>query len=58
MLSTLKRFWNDEEGLSTVEYALLLVLIVIAGVTAWQTLGGSVSSKVGEVDDTISAAGG
>lgn len=54
MTELMKRFWLDEEGLTTVEYALLLVLIVIAGVTAWTTLGGSVSTKVGEVNNTIS----
>ena len=53
MFDALKRLWNDEDGLSTVEYALLLVLIVIVGVTAWTTLGNNVSSKVGEVNTTI-----
>ena len=46
MLELLEGLWRDEEGLSTVEYALLLVLIVIVGVTSWRTLGTSVSSKV------------
>lgn len=56
MIATLRKLWRDEEGLSTVEYALLLVLIVIAGVTAWQTLGGSVSTKVDEVNNTVAGA--
>ena len=56
MMDTLRKLWKDEEGLSTVEYALLLVLIVIVGITAWQTLGASVNGKVLEVNDTIAAA--
>jgi len=50
MLATIAKLWKDEEGLSTVEYALLLVLIVIVGITAWQTLGSSVSGRVDEVN--------
>ena len=53
MFDALKRLWTDEDGLTTVEYALLLVLIVIVGITAWQSLGGSVSDKVDEVNNTI-----
>ena len=53
MFAALKTLYKDETGLSTVEYALLLVLIAIAGVTAWKTLGSSVSTKVGNVTATI-----
>jgi len=56
MLKALKTLWKDDDGLTTVEYALLLVLIVIVGITAWQSLGSSVSSKVGEVNTTIGGA--
>ncbi len=56
MFAAFRSLWNDEDGLTTVEYALLLVLIVIVGITAWQSLGGSVSSKVDEVNNTISGA--
>ncbi len=53
MLRTLKQLWSDEAGLTTVEYALLLVLIVAAAVTAWTQLGSQVSTEVGGVKDTI-----
>jgi len=46
VIETLKHLCLDEEGLSNVEYALLLVLIVIVGITAWQTLGVQVSEEV------------
>lgn len=29
--------WKDEKGLTTVEYALLLALVVVAGATARTT---------------------
>ena len=38
--------WNDEEGLTTVEYALLLALVAIAAITAWTTLGQRTSGTV------------
>ncbi len=53
MLRTLKQLWTDEAGLTTVEYALLLVLIVAAAVTAWTQLGSQVSTEVGDVKDTL-----
>ena len=46
MLPKLVALWKDEAGLTTVEYALLLVLIVSVGVLAWQTLGTTVSANV------------
>ncbi|MEN6305678.1 MAG: Flp family type IVb pilin [Armatimonadia bacterium] len=42
----LKSVWKDEEGLTTVEYALLLALVAIAAISAWMTLGSRVSGTV------------
>ena len=53
MLGYLKRLWHEEEGLTTVEYALLLVLVVVVAITAWQTLGTNVTTKVTEVANTV-----
>ncbi len=52
-MKMLARLWKDEEGLTSVEYALLLVLVVIVAITAWQTLGNRVTNKVGEVNNAI-----
>ena len=41
----MKKFWMDEDGLTTVEYALLLALIVAVAVTAWSGLGGKVQNS-------------
>lgn len=49
--------WKDEEGLTTVEYALLLALVVVAGILAWQGLGNTVQNTVNESASKISDAG-
>ena len=54
----MKKLWMDEEGLTTVEYALLLALVVVAGITAWSTLGGTVENTVSDSADTIANASG
>ena len=38
MLQELRKLWPDEDGLTTVEYALLLVMIVVIAFTAWRSL--------------------
>ena len=53
MIQALKQLWADETGLTTVEYALLLVLIVAAAVTAWTQLGSQVSTQVTDVKSTL-----
>lgn len=42
----LKRLWADEEGLTTVEYALLLALLVVAALVTWTTFGHTIRNKV------------
>ena len=46
MRSVLSKLWKDEDGLTTVEYALLLVLIVIVAIAAWKLLGRKVNNAV------------
>ena len=48
-----KKLWKDEEGLTTVEYALLLALVAIAAISAWTMLGSKVSSTVTTVNEAI-----
>jgi Flp pilus assembly pilin Flp len=44
---------RDERGLSTVEYVILLVLMAVAGITIWNTLGGTVVRKIKESNARI-----
>ncbi|MCE5217279.1 hypothetical protein LLH03_09655 [bacterium] len=46
MRQALRRLMTDETGIGTVEYALLLVLIVVAASTAWHIFGRQIAAKV------------
>jgi Flp pilus assembly pilin Flp len=46
-------YWKDEDGLTTVEYALLLALIVVVAITAWTALGAGVNTTVTDVDSAM-----
>lgn len=48
-----KRFISDEEGLETVEYAVMTALIVGAMVLAITALSGAVSGRFGETQLVI-----
>jgi Flp pilus assembly pilin Flp len=45
--------WRDEGGLTTVEYALLLVLVAIAAVTLWAALGSRVDGMVSPAESSV-----
>jgi Flp pilus assembly pilin Flp len=55
--SALGALLRDEQGLSTVEYVLILVLIGIGAIAAWRGFGGGVRTRVqrgvGEVDSLV-----
>ena len=44
----------EEEGTSTVEYALLLAAVVIVSIGAWTALGASLRRVVGATANSIS----
>lgn len=46
IITLLNRLRADERGLSTVEYVVLLVLIVAMAVAAWNTFGQDVLAKL------------
>jgi len=48
---------RDEEGLSTVEYAVLLSAIIVGLTVTWQPLVG-VMANTGEQTEQVIAAGG
>ncbi len=53
MIQTLKRFISNEEGLETVEYAVMLGLIVAVLIIAITALGTTASSKFEDVTSEI-----
>ncbi len=57
MLQTLKRFMSDEQGLETVEYAVMAALVVAAVVLAVQGLRTAVAGRFNETATTITTSG-
>jgi Flp pilus assembly pilin Flp len=52
-----KSLVKDEEGLSTVEYIIILILIAVIAIVAWQAFGSAVKSKVEGSTDNITNLG-
>lgn len=46
MIHMLHSLWNDTDGLTSVEYALLLALLVVAAIAQWTILGTRVQQTV------------
>ncbi|MBY8049030.1 Flp family type IVb pilin [Vibrio fluvialis] len=49
-----KDFWQDEEGLTAVEYAVAGSLIALAVVTAFTNLGTAVGDAINDMTNVIS----
>lgn len=41
-----RRLWTDEHGLSTVEYIVLLAVIVVGAIGIWKSIGGNLISSL------------
>ena len=41
-----KQVASDQHGLSTLEYVILFVIIVVGGLTVWSKLGGELSDNL------------
>jgi len=50
---SISKFLKDEEGLTTVEYAVAGTLIALAVVAAFTQLGNSVGEAINEIDNVI-----
>ena len=55
MKDVLKRFFRDERGLETVEYAIIAGLIVVATIATVASIGGWVSLKFTQLDAGLAA---
>jgi len=51
-----RKLWQDESGVSTVEYALLLAVLVVGTVSAWTGLREAISSTITDIANTISGS--
>jgi len=52
-MELVKRFIRDEQGLETVEYAIILGLIVLATIGFVTTIGGWVSNQFGGLANNL-----
>ena len=50
----IKSFLADEEGLTTVEYAVAGTLIALAVIAAFSSLGTTVGSKINDIESNLS----
>ena len=59
MLDFLRLLWEDESGPTMVEYALLLAIVALSGVAAWQSFGGTLGrTVVAGVEEVATTIGG
>ncbi len=56
-LVTVRRFLVSEAGPTAVEYAVLLALILVACITIVTSLGTTISSTFGNVNNALSGPG-
>jgi pilus assembly protein Flp/PilA len=49
----IKKFLRDETGLELSEYAVAAALVAIAAVAAFKLLGGTIDTKIRELDTKI-----
>lgn len=40
-----RQLWNDEQGTTTIEYALMLMVMVVGAITAWRITGQTVGDS-------------
>jgi len=58
MKKLLCRFWNDEDGVTAIEYGLIAALIAVTLIAGASAAGVSVNSLFTSVSGTMDAAGG
>jgi pilus assembly protein Flp/PilA len=58
MANILQRFRKNTSGASMVEYALLVALIALVAMGAFQTLGTNINTRMGTAATTIGGGGG
>lgn len=51
--SALRRFWNEDDGATLVEYVLLVALIAVVCVGAVTLLGSNTNTKLNSAADAL-----
>jgi len=58
MTGILKRLWKEEEGQDLTEYALLVVLIALAAISAMNVLAGAITNVFNNAASNLTSVGG
>lgn len=58
MLNAVKKFWNDEEGATAIEYGLIAGLVAVGLIVALTALGTDLSALFGRVSTKLNALTG
>ncbi len=53
MFKLLRKFRRNQSGATAIEYGLIVALISIVGIGAWQSIGGKMSSQFSKSDSAI-----
>ena len=53
MKELLSHFWHDEDGLETVEWAVVAAVVIGGAIVAFNLLGTKVSSKIDALQSSI-----
>ncbi|WP_066333644.1 Flp family type IVb pilin [Azohydromonas lata] len=53
-INSIKRFVRDEDGISTVEYGLVLALVGVVVAAGLKTLGGNINGGIEALAETVS----
>ncbi len=56
MFAKLREFAGNESGATAIEYGLIVALISVAGITAFKTMGGSISTTFTTLSTEINNA--
>ncbi len=48
---------SDQQGLSTVEYIIILGLVAVLGITTWKSFGTKLTAEVGEAETAMDVVG-
>jgi len=53
IVNRVKSFWNDEEGATATEYAVMLALIIVIALGAISALGDKVSETFSDIESQM-----
>jgi Flp pilus assembly pilin Flp len=53
MWTLIKKFVKEEEGMETVEYAVVGALVVAVAALTWSALGGAIQTKIEELTSYV-----